>query len=177
MTQDHASDASQEPSDTVYKLHARELEALERALTQHVSADAVAMYRHAVERMVVGRATAADHKTVPDAGKHFNAIKKAFAAISDDDEKAVDAGFELLGDILRWALQQDGSIWTTQRGTAGYLVTLDQMVKDEDADQTLTALAMIRGVLAVEPVPQDTQQAIADQRARALLRTAVQEYL
>lgn len=100
-----------------------------------------------------------------DPRTHLDALKATFAELTEreGDEAAADQAFELLGETLRWCLQQDGSIWHTQSGTAGYLVTLSGMVKDEEADQTLTALA-------VEPIPQDTRQAISDQRAQAELR-------
>lgn len=105
----------------------------------------------------------------------FAELRQRFAAIPADDEQAQDEAMELLMDILRWALQQDGAIWTTQSPTAGYLVTLKHRVKDVEADQTLTAIAMISGVGAVERVPQDTAQHIADQRAKWSLYEKVME--
>jgi hypothetical protein len=105
----------------------------------------------------------------------FAELRQRFAEIPADDEQARDDAMELLVDVLRWALQQDGALFVTQSPTAGYLVTLQRGVKDEAADQTLTALAMISGVGAVERVPHDTAQHIADRRAKWALYEKVME--
>ena len=48
---------------------------------------------------------------------------------------------------------------------AGYLVTLAQDVREDDAEAILSALRMIRGVLAVQPVTADVDQQIGQVRA------------
>lgn len=113
--------------------------------------------------------------TAASMGDLFAELRQRFAKIPADDEQARDDATELLIDVLRWALQQDGALFVTQSPTAGYLVTLKRGIKDEAADQTLTALAMISGVAAVERVPQNTVQHIADQRAKWALHEKVME--
>jgi hypothetical protein len=56
---------------------------------------------------------------------------------------------------------------------AGYLVTLAEDIREDDAEAVITALRMIRGVIAVEPVEMDTSIMIAQQRADAEWRERV----
>ena len=48
---------------------------------------------------------------------------------------------------------------------AAYLVTLNHDTRTDDAEATLTALRMVRGVLDVQPVLADLDQQIAQTRA------------
>lgn len=48
---------------------------------------------------------------------------------------------------------------------AGYIVTLAENVREDDAEAIITALKMVRGVLSVEPVVADHQTAIGQSRA------------
>jgi hypothetical protein len=49
---------------------------------------------------------------------------------------------------------------------AGYLITLDKTIRDDEAEATIAAIHQIRGVLTVEPVPADITLAMAQSRAR-----------
>jgi hypothetical protein len=48
---------------------------------------------------------------------------------------------------------------------AGYLVTLTEDLRDDDAEEILAALRMVRGVQSVEPVVANIDQRIAQSRA------------
>lgn len=50
---------------------------------------------------------------------------------------------------------------------AGYVVTLEKDIPEDDAERIITALRMVRGVLAVEPVAGNVETMIAESRARA----------
>lgn len=47
---------------------------------------------------------------------------------------------------------------------SSFVVVLDHDVREDDAQSTLNALRMIRGVVSVEPVVSDIQQTIAHAR-------------
>lgn len=50
---------------------------------------------------------------------------------------------------------------------AGFLVTLEYDIREDDAGEILTALRMVRGVLSVEPAPVSPMELhIAEQRVR-----------
>jgi hypothetical protein len=49
---------------------------------------------------------------------------------------------------------------------AGYVVTLNENVRDDDAEDVITALRMVKGVLTVEPVEGDSVMAMAEARAK-----------
>lgn len=50
---------------------------------------------------------------------------------------------------------------------AGFLVTLESDIREDDAEGILTALRMVRGVVSVEPVPTSPVELhIARQRVR-----------
>lgn len=49
---------------------------------------------------------------------------------------------------------------------AAYIVTLAQDIREDDAEATLTALRMVRGVLSVKPVVAELELHIAEERAR-----------
>jgi nitrate reductase NapAB chaperone NapD len=48
---------------------------------------------------------------------------------------------------------------------AGYVVVLDDSLREDDAQATLNALRQIKGVIAVEPVVDDAHAVIARNRA------------
>ena len=48
---------------------------------------------------------------------------------------------------------------------AAYIVTLDQDIREDDAEAILNALRMVKHVLSVEPVVADYGQHIAERRA------------
>lgn len=50
---------------------------------------------------------------------------------------------------------------------AGYIVTLADNLRDDDAEPILNALRMISGVLSVEPIVADVDLHIAQSRADA----------
>ena len=47
---------------------------------------------------------------------------------------------------------------------AGYIVTLAQDIREDDAKAVITALRMVKGVMSVEPVVADIQYHMAEQR-------------
>jgi hypothetical protein len=51
----------------------------------------------------------------------------------------------------------------------GYIVTLEERIREDDAEATLNALRMIKGVLSVTPVVGNVDQLMAEQRVRARL--------
>lgn len=56
---------------------------------------------------------------------------------------------------------------------AGYVVVLDDDIREDDAQFVINALRMVKGVVAVEPVAGDHQLLIAQQRVRAEARERV----
>lgn len=50
---------------------------------------------------------------------------------------------------------------------AGYLVTLANDMREDDAEAVMTALRMVRGVISVEPVQANIDQMIAMGRVNA----------
>lgn len=49
---------------------------------------------------------------------------------------------------------------------AGYVVVLEQDIRDDDATPTINAIRQIRGVLTVEPIITDAGSMIGEARAR-----------
>lgn len=49
---------------------------------------------------------------------------------------------------------------------AGYIVTLADDIREDDAQAIISALHLIKGVISVEPVAADHQLAIAKERVR-----------
>lgn len=49
---------------------------------------------------------------------------------------------------------------------AGYVVTLGEDIREDDAESIETALLMVRGVVAVEPIVADYEKACAEARVR-----------
>lgn len=60
---------------------------------------------------------------------------------------------------------------------AAYLITLHHDTRSDDAEATLTALRMIRGVLSVEPALANIDQQIAQTRADSQWRDRVYKML
>jgi len=56
---------------------------------------------------------------------------------------------------------------------AGYLVTLDRDIREDDAEAVITALRMVKGVISVEPVIADVGQSIAQARSDREWRDAL----
>lgn len=56
---------------------------------------------------------------------------------------------------------------------AGFVVTLSEDMREDDARQVLSALRMIRGVVGVEPVVSSVEVAIAQSRADAAWRARI----
>jgi hypothetical protein len=56
---------------------------------------------------------------------------------------------------------------------AGYVVTLAEDTREDDAEHIINALRMIRGVLSVEPVHAGTDVSIATERAKAEMRAGL----
>jgi hypothetical protein len=48
----------------------------------------------------------------------------------------------------------------------GFVVVLDQDLREDDAEATLTAIRQLRHVIAVEPVKAGTDDAFAEERVR-----------
>lgn len=56
---------------------------------------------------------------------------------------------------------------------AGYIVTLADDIRADDAEHILTALRMISGVVSVKPVAADFSQVVARERVHAEVREKV----
>jgi hypothetical protein len=56
---------------------------------------------------------------------------------------------------------------------SGYVVTLADDVRDDDAEAIITALRMVRGVISVQPVVADIQSVIAEARRDVEWREAL----
>jgi hypothetical protein len=52
---------------------------------------------------------------------------------------------------------------------SGYIVTLEQEVREDDAEVIIAAIGMIKGVLTVDPVVADATRHIERRRARSQL--------
>jgi len=60
---------------------------------------------------------------------------------------------------------------------AGYVVTLAKDVREDDAEEILTALRMVKGVLSVEPIIADFKLHMAEERVRAEYRSKLIEFV
>ena len=60
---------------------------------------------------------------------------------------------------------------------AGYIVTLKTDMRKDDAESTLSALRMIRGVASVKPLVSEWQTQIAEERARFAMGQRLWEVL
>jgi hypothetical protein len=56
---------------------------------------------------------------------------------------------------------------------AGYIVTLAEDIREDDAEHILTALRMISGVVSVKPVTANLDVAVARERVHAEVRARV----
>jgi hypothetical protein len=59
----------------------------------------------------------------------------------------------------------------------GYVITLDQDLREEDARATLTALQMIKGVISVEPLILDIHHLLAREKADEIWRERIRSLL
>jgi len=64
----------------------------------------------------------------------------------------------------------------TDRHSA-YVVVLEHDMREDDAEQTLSALRQIRGVLSVEPIVSNLEQHIAENRATHAMRVKLYEFI
>jgi hypothetical protein len=53
---------------------------------------------------------------------------------------------------------------------AGYIITLDKDVREDDAEFVLNAIRMIKGVTAVDPIVSDNRLHMAELRAKTEIR-------
>lgn len=103
-------------------------------------------------------------------------LQGAVAALRDSEhEEDDDTAWGVLRDVVRWALDIDPR--TLDGSYGGYLVVLDERVKDEDADMMLQVLLRIGGVIAVSPVREDAQAYFATARLQRRLRDHLSEAL
>ena len=58
---------------------------------------------------------------------------------------------------------------------AGYLVVLGGDVREDDAEAIITALSMVRGVIAVQPVVGTPELHISERRAKSALPRKLRE--
>lgn len=59
---------------------------------------------------------------------------------------------------------------------AGYIVTLAKDIREDDAEGTLNALRMVRGVISVEPVVSGIEVHMAEERAKMGILTKLYEF-
>lgn len=60
---------------------------------------------------------------------------------------------------------------------AGYVVTLTDDIREDDAEAIINALRLIKGVASVQPVAGDHQLVIAKERVREEYRAKVMAFL
>jgi hypothetical protein len=60
---------------------------------------------------------------------------------------------------------------------AGYLVTLTEDTREDDAERIITALSMVKGVLSVDPLTADASTLMGEVRARLDLVRKVMDAL
>lgn len=60
---------------------------------------------------------------------------------------------------------------------SGFIVALDENIRDDDAETIRVALSMIRGVVDVKPVVADHSLAIAEMRVKNELRTKLYDFI
>jgi hypothetical protein len=60
---------------------------------------------------------------------------------------------------------------------AGYIVVLEDNIREDDAAHVINAIRMVKGVLSVAPVPDDYQQYIAERRRDDQWREALRTLL
>lgn len=59
----------------------------------------------------------------------------------------------------------------------GFIVVLEQDIREDDAEAILTALMQVRGVLTVTPNVAGPDEAIAEERIRSEMRDKVFQFL
>lgn len=59
----------------------------------------------------------------------------------------------------------------------GYIVTLDRDVHEDDAQEIINALKMIKGIVAVDPIKSDIGTLIAKQHAKYEIINQIYEVL
>lgn len=60
---------------------------------------------------------------------------------------------------------------------AGYIVVLDEDIREDDAEHLISALKMLRGVASVQPVTADVNLSLATERVRHEYRSKVLDFL
>jgi hypothetical protein len=60
---------------------------------------------------------------------------------------------------------------------AGYIVTLKDDVRDDDAESIVTALEMVKGVLSVDPIVADVTLWLAEMRAKTAAKRQIIDML
>ncbi len=60
---------------------------------------------------------------------------------------------------------------------SSYIVVLEHDVREDDAEQTLSALRQIRGVLTVEPVVASGELMVAESRAMYAMRRKLFDFI
>jgi hypothetical protein len=103
------------------------------------------------------------------ARRNFNDLKAAVAALAEAQDW--DAYHDLMGDVQDWVVDEVGHM-NARHG--GYVVTLDERVKDEDAAVMQRLFLNIRGVVAVDPVEDDPAMRIAERRALYRMKDAIE---
>lgn len=103
------------------------------------------------------------------ARKAFDDLKGAIADLTEAQDR--DTQDRILHDLQDWLTAQIGH---TSGRHGGYIVTLEQRVKDEDAMFMTRFLLNIRGVIAVDPIPDDPAMHIAERRALYRMKDAIE---
>lgn len=88
----------------------------------------------------------------------------------EETNEAGDAHFEILHDILDWALKTAGHL---EDRHGGYVVVLRRGLRDEDTVMLMRFLLNINGVIAVNPIPEDAKMHIAERRALYRMKDAI----
>jgi hypothetical protein len=100
---------------------------------------------------------------------HAEDLKAEIANLADAEDWEAHA--EIMSGLQDWVLKQAGIISARH---SGYLVTLDQRLKDEDAVVMQRFLLNIKGVIAVEPIPDTPPMHIAERRALYRIQAAIE---
>ena len=59
---------------------------------------------------------------------------------------------------------------------AGYVVTLEENIREDDAAQTIAAIKQIKGVLDVAPITADPMLVVATARVRSEFQTVFRKW-
>jgi hypothetical protein len=60
---------------------------------------------------------------------------------------------------------------------AGYIVTLSNDIREDDAEAVITALKMVKGVVGVEPVLADSSVHVAEMRIGSEVRQKLYQFI